>query len=350
MDIVSAMVEELVFTVTHETAQAARPITLAEAGLREREHLQEWVLGHPEILGVGVLVVTCEFDRWRSRTGVERDRLDVLGLSTDGHLVVAELKRDTAPDTVEMQAIKYAAMASRFDMETLADAYVEFQRQHYGKALTNEEAIEALTAHTSYTLTDENFRAPRILLVAGKFPSDVTATSVWLSEMGIDITLVRVQAYRIDNGTIVTVSQHYPPPDVEDFLVAPTRAAQRARTSPELSVVEWSAEDYARLAAEVPNVTILATLDLCSQRPGEWIPSEEVQSQTGRAQNQHRGDYGGFGVTLRTRFKRSNQPFSMQWAAGGTNQQYYMLTPEQADLWRAVSGGEPPDEGHMLPA
>lgn len=336
------MVDELVFTVAGETAQAATPITLAEAGLREREHLQEWVLGHPEILGVGVLVVTCEFDRWRSRAGAERDRLDVLGLSKDGHLVVAELKRDTASNTVEMQAIKYAAMVSRFDIGTLTDAYVEFQRHHDGKSLTNEEAIEILTAHTEYTLTEETLRAPRVLLIAGKFPADVTATSVWLSEMGIDITLVRVQAYRTNAGTIVTVSQHYPPSDVEDFLVAPTRAAQRARTSPELPVVEWSTEDYARLAAEVPNVTILATLDLCSQRPGEWVPSEEVQAQTGRAQNQHRGDYGGFGVTLRTKFKRSNQPFSMQWAAGGTNQQYYMLTPEQADLWKVASGGNAP--------
>jgi hypothetical protein len=61
-------------------------------------------------------------DSWQSRTGAERDRLDVLAFGSDGHLVVAELKRDTAPDTVEMQAIKDAAKASRFDLTTLADS------------------------------------------------------------------------------------------------------------------------------------------------------------------------------------------------------------------------------------
>jgi RecB family endonuclease NucS len=75
--------------------------------LRERSDLQEWVVAHPEIIGDGVLVVTFEFDHWQAFSGArERDRLDVLGLGADGQLVVAELKRDRAPDTVEMQAIK----------------------------------------------------------------------------------------------------------------------------------------------------------------------------------------------------------------------------------------------------
>jgi hypothetical protein len=236
-----------------------------------------------------------------------------------------------------MQAIKYAAMASRFDINTLADAYAEFQRRRYDKALTNEEATEALVAHTQYGLTDETLRAPKIALVAGRFPTNVTATAVWLSEMGLDITLIRIQAYETAAGKVITVSQHYPPADVEEFLVAPTRAAARARTSPELPELEWAAEDYARLAAEVPNVTILATLDLCSERPGEWVPSDEVRTRTGRETMKHRGDYGGFGVTLRSKFKRSNQPFTMQWAVGGTNQQYYKVTHEQAAMWRAAT-------------
>lgn len=56
---------ERVFTVTGSAATPARPIALADAGLRERSDLQEWVLAHPEIIGDGVLVVTFEFDRWQ---------------------------------------------------------------------------------------------------------------------------------------------------------------------------------------------------------------------------------------------------------------------------------------------
>jgi hypothetical protein len=123
----AAMPDEHVFTVAGAAAVPATPITLAEAGFTERTHLQEWVIAHPEMLGAGVMIVTLEFDQWRSSAGSqERDRLDVLGLDHNGRLVVAELKRDVAPDTVEMQALKYAAMASRFTPETLAAQHAKY--------------------------------------------------------------------------------------------------------------------------------------------------------------------------------------------------------------------------------
>ena len=112
---------ELVYKVTGEKARPVKPITLAAAGLRERAHLQEWVIANPEILGEGMLVITSEFDRWVSQAGKDPDRLDVLGLETSGRLVVAELKRDTAPESVSLQAINYAARASRFTPELLAE-------------------------------------------------------------------------------------------------------------------------------------------------------------------------------------------------------------------------------------
>jgi RecB family endonuclease NucS len=112
--------DELLYTVDGAAAARAQPITLAEAGLREREHLQEWVLKNPEMLGGSLLVITSECDRWASARGRERDRLDVLALDPDGHLVVVELKRDEAPQTVELQAIKYAAYCSRFTAATLS--------------------------------------------------------------------------------------------------------------------------------------------------------------------------------------------------------------------------------------
>src|SRR6266511_4015222 len=119
--------DELVFAVNGNKAIPAKPISLADAGLRERADLQEWVLAHPTILGPDVLPVAFEFDRWRSASGErERDRLDILGLGTDGRLVVVELKRDRAPEPVEMQAIKYAAMASRFTPDMLASQHARF--------------------------------------------------------------------------------------------------------------------------------------------------------------------------------------------------------------------------------
>jgi RecB family endonuclease NucS len=108
------MAGELVYRVNGTSAVTMATSTLEAAGLRERQHLQEWVLANPEILGEDVLIVTSEFDQWFSKEGRDPDRLDVLGLGQDGRLVVAELKRDLTPDLVTMQAINYAARASRF--------------------------------------------------------------------------------------------------------------------------------------------------------------------------------------------------------------------------------------------
>ena len=74
------MSDEIVFEVSDSTATRAVPISLEEAGFREKDHLQEWVTDNPDVLGEGVMVVTVEYGQWISLSGsVERDRLDVLG-------------------------------------------------------------------------------------------------------------------------------------------------------------------------------------------------------------------------------------------------------------------------------
>jgi hypothetical protein len=295
---------EFVFSVVNSTATAATPITLAEAGLKERDHLQEWVIAHPEILGPSVLVVTSEFDRWASKSGPERHRPDVIGLDADGHLVVAELKRDAAPDTVDMQAIKYAATASRFDVDTLAEVHADYLKRTGGEVLTSEQAKDKITGHAELLAeTEETLRKPRIVLIAGSFPTSVTATAVWLSEMDMSITLMKVQGYRTATDTVVTVSQLWPLAQAEDFVVAPVRQVRKPQQVVALPVVEWTFEDLQRLRSDVVNQTVHATLDLCAESPNEWVPSSAIQHATGREPGQHRGDYGGFGITVRQRFR-----------------------------------------------
>ena len=168
---------ELVFTVSDRIASPAVSITFAEAGLREREHLQEWVLAHPQILGADLHIISFEFDRWMAGTGQPTyDRLDVLALDRSGRLVVAELKRDRAPDTVSMQALNYAAMVSRFSLDILADVYAA----HRGtEQLTSEQALAELREWAP-ELSDETLGPPRIVLVATDFGPQVTNTSMFL--------------------------------------------------------------------------------------------------------------------------------------------------------------------------
>lgn len=223
------MRREFVFTAYPGKVELATLSTLSAAGLKERADLQEWIRANPQILGPGVRIVTYEFDRWVSGTGSRLDRLDLLGLDEDGRLVVAELKRDGAPQTVEMQAIKYAAFASRFSPEILAACHGDYLRRSLDPEVTDEEALAQLDEHCG-GLDQERLAAVRIVLVAGSFPESVTAAVVWLSDQGLDVTLIQVGAYQCANDLIVTVSQLWPLPQVEDFTVNPVAPIAKAAT------------------------------------------------------------------------------------------------------------------------
>ncbi len=342
--------DEVVFAVAGSTANPAERISLDEAGLREREHLQEWVIAHPEIIGPGVMIVTFEFDRWSSASGSQKDRLDVLGFGEDGRIVLAELKRGHAPDTADMQALKYAAMASRFTPRLLAEYHAKFsQREPPGgrpaEPLTEGEAYSKLETHSEVGLLVDQLINPRVVLLAESYPPSVTATAVWLNERGIDLTLMRYQAYRTGADHIVlTVSQLYPVREVADFEVAP-HTSSKAQTTVTLPEIPWSEEDLAELAS-VANATTLAVVDLCALSPDTWVGANDVYARAGVTTPSGTGQLGGFGLTVKFRFKRNNPPYERAWSPDGTNQAAYRMGPELAEAWLKVRGGELTTEAH----
>ena len=343
--------DELVFTVSGAEAKPVRATTLPEIGLSERYHLQEWVLAHPEILGPGIKVVTFEFDRWWAAGGDPLDRLDVLGLDRSGRLVVAELKRDAAPDTVEMQALKYAAMASRFTPETLGHQHARFRRAR-GHPVTEEEALAALEDHADdKMLAVDTLRQPRIVLLAASFSPVVTATAVWLREMGLDITLMRFQAYRTDTETFVTVSQLLPVPTVEEFTVVP-RGNVQAAAQHEYSDAPLSVGDFQELASVLTNEGMRGALDLCANRPGEWVMYSEISEYTGRSRAQLRAGLGVLTKLVRKRFGKNSAPFEAPWLPDRGDYGFRM-NAEQAAWWKHATAAdeatvlrEPPSLDH----
>ncbi len=222
------MAEEQLYTVEGAEATPAERVRLTEAGLLERQHLQEWVIAHPEILGEDVLIITFEFDRWITGAGAPTwERLDVLALDRAGRLIVAELKRDVAPDAVMVQALNYAAMARGFSLDLLVEAYGARRDGELSVAELQEELREWAPA-----VSDETLAPPRIVLVAEDFGPVLRNTAMFLIEQGLDLRLVRVQLYRMTNGTLaLTASQLLPVPDTEEFMVRPRSAASTQRAA-----------------------------------------------------------------------------------------------------------------------
>lgn len=260
----------MVFSVQGASATKATPIGLAAAGLKERQHLQEWVIEHPEVLGPDVKIVAFEFGSWAAHTGaVERDRLDVLALDGDGRLMVVELKRDKAPDTVDMQALKYAALVSRFTRGDLDQVHARYLTKKRGEVVNAAAAGAELDEWA--TITEDTLRLPRLVLMASEFPKTVTATVVFLhQQLGLDVQLLAFQAYQTASEVLITVSRHYPPPDIEEFVLSPEVNAERQLRT-EKQTRQREASTVSRLlAAEV--LVAGETLEFRA-------PSDELQAE-----------------------------------------------------------------------
>ncbi len=163
------MSSEIVFNVAGGKVTEMPATTLKDIGFKERSDLQQWIEEYPEIVERDLLVVTTEFNQWELRAQRVEDRLDVLFLDSDGAPMVAELKRGEAPDTVDLQALKYAAYCSQLTVEDLVEAYA----RHY--ELSKEGARAEVFDHAP-SLQHSELRPVRVRLVAETFGPSVTTT------------------------------------------------------------------------------------------------------------------------------------------------------------------------------
>jgi RecB family endonuclease NucS len=219
----AAATDDLAFVVdlgTGETAAMAE-ISLASVGLKERDDLQRWIAEHPEVIGADLLLLTSEFDRWEVKDHKVADRLDLLFIDSNGSPLVAELKRDRASDTVELQALKYAAYCSQLTLDDLAEEYTRFHDVEL------EEARARLFDHAP-TLEEHGPARIRIRVVAGEFGPAVTSVVLWLRDYDLDIGCIEVKARRADTGHVIISSrQIIPLPEAEDYLVRRRRKEQQ---------------------------------------------------------------------------------------------------------------------------
>lgn len=198
-----------------------------ELDILEREHFQEWAIEEPRILGENLLVITSEYSKFADL----RERLDIMAIDPAGKLVVAELKRDKADKTTDLQAIKYASYCATLTAEDIQKDYREFWNGRRDDDLSPEDVGEKFADFLNQTVVDDvpymdegwaNFElddTPRILLVAGSFGPEITSPVMWLiEEYDIDIACTRVEAYEHRERVILNSQQVIPIPEAEEYL------------------------------------------------------------------------------------------------------------------------------------
>lgn len=144
--------------------------------LRERDHLQEWLARLPDALGEELLIVQKEFDGFAGT----RERLDLLALDKEGRLVVIENKLDDSGRDVVWQALKYVAYCSSLKKADIVDIYQRYLNRWVNGANAEKNLCDFLDIEELDDVVLNVGNEQRIVLVAGNFRKEVTATVLWL--------------------------------------------------------------------------------------------------------------------------------------------------------------------------
>ena len=218
----------------------------------------------------------------------------------------------------------------RIDIVAQDSSGIEFVVENqYGRA-----DHDHLTRGLAYAVARH---ARGLIIIAEEHRDEFRAVAQYLNEMaeldaerGIAVWLVEARAIRIENSAWAPLFTAVVEPNA--FTASVEQAKQQEAKLP---VIPWTAENMAELAG-VANPTVVALIDLCSFSPGAWISAGEVYERAGVTPPSGTGQLGGFGVTLRSRFKRTNAPYERRWGPGGQAQ--YRMVTDLAQTWLESRG------------
>lgn len=237
-------------------------------GLKERYHLQKILKKDISSISCDLMVISEEYGDWEN----SKKRIDLLCIDRSGDLVVVELKRTMDGGEMELQAIRYAAMISSMTPSQLIAAHIRY--------LENESLIPNDVDKYEFVVDkiksfvpdfEESIRLNpnvKIYLVSADFSKELTTSVLWLNGRGLDIRLVRLKLYKLEENLLVDVQQVIPLPEAADYE---TKIKDRAREEQvELSIREETRKKFwAKLLQYSKSIT-----DLFSNRSpstDSWI-------------------------------------------------------------------------------
>jgi len=188
--------------------------SMAELNILERADLQRLLKENINAISQGTLVISEEYTGW---VGSLR-RIDLLGIDPDGTLVVFELKRTEDGGHMDLQGIRYAAMASLLSFKEVVAVYSAFLE----KCGRDGDAEELLRNHLESEGDDFEAQVAakvRIVLASADFGQEITTTALWLNGHGLDIRCVKMVPYEDGDSRYLDVQQIIPVPEAADYLI-----------------------------------------------------------------------------------------------------------------------------------
>jgi len=161
--------------------------SLAAAGRKEAQDLEEWIASQPAIIGSGIAIIG-------RQVPTKSGPLDLLGIDRHGNTVIIELKRDKLPREALAQAIDYASDVADWSIEKLS----EICAQYTGKSLEDH----LTESFPDISLENLNINeTQRIVLVGFGIESALERMLNWLSDAyGVTINAILLQYVQTSNG------------------------------------------------------------------------------------------------------------------------------------------------------
>lgn len=185
-----------------------------DLGIREREHLQEWIAKKPEVLDSNLLIIQKEFDGFNDTN----ERLDLLAIDNEGNLVVIENKLDDTGKDVTWQALKYTSYCSTLTTKQILKLYQDYLKKNGFEGNAEELVKDFLSCKEEDDLY-LNSGDQRIIFVANKYRKEVTSTVLWLLDHGIKIQCFRAIPYTRGKEIFLQIEQIIPLPETSEFMI-----------------------------------------------------------------------------------------------------------------------------------
>ena len=202
-----------IYRLKQDSLSSLPETRFSDRNIHERKHLQRSLRENIGTLSPDLMVISEEFSRWNDSSR----RIDLLCLDRDANLVIVELKRTEDGGYMELQAIRYAAMISSMTFDQLVDAHAEYIEKN-GKQ-GNESRQQILEFLGWESANEDRFAdTVRIILAAADFSKELTTSVLWLNEMGLEISCIRLKPYvDHDQSILLDVQQLIPLPEAAEY-------------------------------------------------------------------------------------------------------------------------------------
>jgi hypothetical protein len=185
----------------------------------EKPHLQPLLRDNLNSIAPDLFLISESFSGWNDSSR----EVDLLALDAEGNLVVIEIKRTDDAGHAELQAIRYAAMLSSFDFDSVVQIHETFLEKQGKDSTSARQQLEYfLGGDKSPSISNR----PRILLVAAGFSREVATTVIWLNEVGLDIRCMQIQLYVLDEIPYLDIEQVIPLRSTQDYMFSMSRKSE----------------------------------------------------------------------------------------------------------------------------